>query len=234
MLNLAASLDSEDRLMTELNVEQARYNMVEQQVRPWDVLDQTVLDLFGRSPREDYVPAAYKNLAYADTEIPIGHDQVMLTPRLEGRILQALDVKPTDKTLVIGTGSGYLVSLLAQLCKEVVAVDINADFTAMAQKNLGDHGINNVTLETGDAARGWDKGAPYDAIVLTGSTPVLPDSIRESLAVGGRLFAVVGQAPVMEAMLIVRTGQASWSESDLFETELPPLTNAVQVPKFTF
>ena len=220
--------------MSELNVEQARYNMVEQQVRPWDVLDQAVLDLFARSPREDYVPDPCKNMAYADIEIPLGHGQVMLNPRMEGRILQALDLRPADKALVVGTGSGYLVSLLAQLCKEVVAVDSNGDFTAMAQKNLAAHGINNVTLETGDAARGWDKGAPFDAIVLTGSTPVLPDSIRESLALGGRLFAVVGQAPVMEARLIVRTGPQSWTESDLFETELPPLDNAVQTPKFEF
>jgi len=187
-----------------MNLEQARANMVEQQIRPWEVLDQAVLDLLYAVPREEFVPAALRNLAFADLELPIGEGERMMAPKVEARILQALALRKTERVLEVGTGSGYFTALLAHCAAHVHSLDIRPALAAFGRANLERHGIDNVTLEIGDGARGDPKRAPYDAIVLTGSTPVLPASLREQLAPGGRLFAVVGESTAMVARLINR------------------------------
>lgn len=217
-----------------MNHEQARFNMIEQQIRPWDVLDDTVLDILRQVPREDFVPAQYAGLAFADLEIPIGHDQSMLSPKLEARIVQSLELKKTDKVLEIGTGSGYMTALLAKLAGEVVSVDCVAEFTAAARQKLQQHGVYNVTLETGDAAQGWQAHAPYDVIVLTGSVPLLAEAFRQQLKPGGRLFAVVGEAPVMEATLVSSPAPHVYRTEKLFELCVPTLMNALQPERFIF
>jgi len=217
-----------------LNIEQARFNMIEQQIRPWDVLDSKILELMTAIPREAFVPAGYEGLAYADTEIPLGQGQVMLSPKVVGRMLQAANIDPLDIALEVGTGSGYLTALLAHGCRQVFSVDIDAKNSAQARKNLDSQGINNVTLEVGDAARGWDQSAPYDVIIINGSLPVLPETFQKSLNRGGRLVIIVGDVPVMEAILITRTGDNEWSSESLFETCIPPLVNASQPQRFTF
>lgn len=220
--------------MGELNFAVARHNMVEQQIRPWEVLDQRVLSLIDHSPREEYVPAQYRNLAYVDMNIPLGHDQVMMPPRLEARLLQELAVQPADKILEIGTGSGYMTSLLAALGAHVYSVEIIPELEAGARRSLDSHGVKNVTVEAGDGASGWDRHAPYDVILITGSLPLLPTAFKQSLALRGRMIAIVGHSPVMEAKLIQRLGSDSWTEVSLFETDLPPLINARQPESFVF
>ena len=218
----------------QLDVERARFNMVEQQIRPWEVLDPRVLDLLLRIRREEYVPARYRALAFADMEIPLGHGEKMLAPKIEARMLQELALAPGDRILEVGTGSGYMTALLASLGNHVYSVDIVPEFTQTAAAKLLAHGVANVTLETGDAARGWDRHAPYDAIVVTGSLPVLPDAFPKSLRPGGRLIAVVGEPPVMEAQLITCVAAGAYSTTGLFETCIPPLKNAVQPERFVF
>lgn len=215
-------------------VERARFNMVEQQIRPWEVLDQEVLDLLFAVRREEFVPAQYRSLAFVDMEIPLGHGETMLAPRLEARMLQELAVRPGDRILEIGTGSGYMTALLAKRGGHVTSVEIIPEFSAQAAARLEAHGITNVTLEVGDAARGWDRHAPYDVIVLTGSVPVLADAFQRSLNPGGRLLAVVGEAPVMEARLIVCAGSGACNALGLFETCIPALRNAPQPERFVF
>ena len=217
-----------------MGLEQARFNMIEQQIRPWDVLDQTVLDTIAQVPREAFIAARYQKLAYADTAVPLSHDQVMMHPIIEARMLQALQIQPTDNVLEIGTGSGYVTALLARLAHHVYSVDLYEDFTSQAGQTLDKLGIHNVTLETGDAAEGWDRHALYDAIAITGSLPELPENFKHSMNRGGRLFAVTGQAPVMEAVLIRRTGEHEWTREILFETDLPILVNARQPSTFVF
>ncbi len=217
-----------------MNLEQARFNMVEQQIRTWEVLDQQVLDLLFRVHREDYVPQQYRALAFADMEIPLGHDEKMLAPKMQARMLQELALKPGDNILEVGTGSGYMTALLASLGGHVCSVDIIPGFTRAAGAKLTAHGIANVTLETGDAARGWDRHAPYDAIVLTGSVPVLPQAFLKSLQPGGRLIAVVGEPPAMEARLITCVAAGAFDTVVLFETCIAPLKNALQLAKFVF
>jgi protein-L-isoaspartate(D-aspartate) O-methyltransferase len=211
-----------------MNLEQARTNMVEQQIRTWEVLDQDVLDLLYVVPREQFVPEKHRALAFSDMEIPIGEGQKMWQPKLEARVLQELGVHKTDRVLEVGTGSGYLTALLSHRAAHVYSVEINPALAAFGRANLERHGVDNVTLEVGDAARGWASHAPYDVIVLTGSTPVLPRAFLEQLAPGGRLFAVVGEAPAMRARLI------SSSTTDLFETVIAPLVNAEHAPRFRF
>ena len=218
----------------QLDVERARFNMVEQQIRPWEVLDQRVLDLLLRIRREEYVPPQYRALAFADMEIPLGHGETMLAPKIEARMLQELTLAPEDRILEVGTGSGYMTALLASLGRHVYSVDIIPEFTQTAGAKLHPHGIANVTLETGDAARGWDRHAPYDAVVLTGSVPVLPEAIPGSLRPGGRLIVVVGEPPVMEAQLITCIGGGAYSTTGLFETCIAPLRNALQPERFVF
>lgn len=217
-----------------MNFEQARFNMVEQQIRTWEVLDQQVLDLLFRVHREDYVPPQYRALAFADMEIPLGHGEKMLAPRMEARMLQELALRPADKILEVGTGSGYMTALLASLGGHVYSVDIIPEFPQAAGVRLTAHGIANATLETGDAARGWDRRAPYDAIVLTGSVPVLPAAFLKSLQPGGRLIAVVGEPPVMEARLITCVAAGAYDAVELFETCIAPLRNALQPERFVF
>ena len=175
-----------------MNVAQARFNMVEQQIRTWEVLDQQVLDLMGQVPREDFVPEAYRNLAFADTCIPLEHGQTMMLPRVEARMLQALQVAPTDRVLEVGTGSGFVTALLARLGGHVTSVEIHDSLQSGARAKLAAHAIENVDLYSGDASHGWERSAPYDVIAVTGSLPVLEESFQNSLAIGGRLFIIVG------------------------------------------
>ena len=216
-----------------MDFEKARYNMIEQQVRPWEVLDQDVLDLLATVHREDFVPEPYKRVALADVSIPIGHDEITMTPKAEARLLQSLLLSPSDHVLEIGTGCGYLTALLAHSARSVVSVDIHEDFSRGAAGKLADHHIDNVRLETGDAVNGWATRAPYDAIAVTGSVPVLTESFQSQLNVGGRLFVIVGESPVMEARLITRIGDQEWSSESLFETDLPPLVGAPKQEHFT-
>ncbi len=180
------------------------------------------------------MPPQYRSLAFVDMEIPLGHGETMLAPKLEARMLQELAVKPSDRILEVGTGSGYMTALLAKRGAHVTSIDIVAEFSAAAAAKLKAHDIINVTLEVGDAARGWDKLAPYDVIVLTGSVPVLAEDFQRSLKPGGRLLAVVGEAPVMMARLITRAGGGACSTAGLFETSIPELRNAPQPERFVF
>lgn len=216
-----------------MNLEQARFNMIEQQIRTWEVLDPIVLDLLQQVPREDFVPAAYKGLAFADLEIPLGHGQNMLSPKLEARMLQALGLKKTDNVLEIGTGSGYMTALLAKLAQQVYSVELIQELSHSAAQKLAAHGIANVTLEVGDGAHSWDAGS-YDAIVLTGSVPLLPEDFEAQLKPGGRLLAVVGEAPAMEAVLVTCVSPGVCRRTTLFETCIPSLNNAPQPERFRF
>jgi len=217
-----------------MNLEQARHNMVEQQIRPWEVLDQDVLDLLYAVPREEFVPPACRNLAFSDMEIPLGEGERMWAPKIEARALQALAPKRTDRVLEIGTGSGYLTALLAHRSAQVYSVEIRLALAAFGRANLERHGADNVTLATGDGARGLATWAPYDVIVLTGSTPVLPQAFLDSLAPGGRLFAVVGDAPIMSARIVTCTAPGTYRTAEIFETVLAPLVNCEQPARFRF
>ncbi len=220
--------------MNQSEIEQARFNMIEQQIRTWDVLDQRVLDVMKSVPREQFVPEHYRSLAFADTNIPLGHDQVMMAPKLEGRLLQALAITPDDSVLEIGTGSGYLTACLARLGKQVTSIDITADFTTAAAAKLEAQGISNVTLETLDAAEGIESEKRYDVIAVTGSLPLLQQQFQKNLAVGGRLFIITGSLPIMEANLITRVEENHWSSECLLETCIPPLLHAARPQAFVF
>jgi len=217
-----------------MNIEQARFNMIEQQIRPWNVLDQEVLDLLHVVKREQFVPATYQNLAFADVEIPLPGGDAMLAPKFEARILQDVGVRKHETVLEIGTGSGYMAALLAHRAAKVTTVEINPDNAALAKKNLANAGIHNVTVETGNGATGWDKGAPYDVIVISGALEVLPEAILQQLKVGGRVAAIVGQAPAMEASIITRTGENAYSKINLFETNVRYLSGAPVPSHFQF
>jgi protein-L-isoaspartate(D-aspartate) O-methyltransferase len=224
--------------MASMNFEQARFNMVEQQIRTWDVLDQDVLDLLYVVPREDFVPPAYRALAFTDMEIPIGANgasiERMMAPKMEARVIQEVALKKADRVLEVGTGSGYLTALLAHRAAHVTSVEINAEIAEFGRDNLARHGVENTTLETGDASRGWSRHAPYDVIVLTGSTPTLPPSVLAQLAAGGRLFAVTGDAPVMVAKLVTCSGPGLFASVELFDTVITPLVNAERPSRFEF
>lgn len=217
-----------------MDYEQARFNMVESQVRTWEVLDQKILSLLLKVKREDFVPPAYRSLAFVDMEIPLGHGEVMLAPKLEARMLQELGVQPTDVALEVGSGSGHMTALLATLAAKVHSVEIHPDLHAMAARNLRMADIDNVTLHVGNAAAGWKAQAPYDVILLTGSVPVLSEDFKRQLKVGGRLIAVVGKAPIMTARLIQRMADDAFSDSGLFETCIPSLRNCPQGETFVF
>lgn len=205
---------------------------MEQQIRPTDVLDQRVLDAISSTPREEFVPEKYQNLAYADIEVPLAHEQCMLTPIAEAKILQVLNIQPGDSVLEVGTGNGYLTAVISKLASRVESVEYYEDISDIARANLQKQGITNVALEVGDAAAGWDKNAPYDVIAITGSMPVLPDSFKHALKIGGRLFAIVGDSPVMECRLITRVSEQEWSEESLMETDVCCLVNVIQPQRF--
>ncbi len=217
-----------------LNFEQARFNMIEQQIRPAEVLDYRVLDTIAATPREDFVPEAFRELAFSDTNIPIGNGEVMMKPLMEARLLQALDVQPDDKVLEIGTGSGYFTALLARLGQSVDSVEIDPALLHQARTHLDAQGIGNARLIEGDGANGWDDGGDYDVIAITGSLPVLPESLKQKLRINGRLIAIIGTAPVMEVTLITRLSDDQWTSDALYETQLPPLRNAEQPQGFVF
>jgi len=217
-----------------MDIERARYNMIESQIRTWEVLDQRVLDTLSALRREAFVPERYRPLAFVDMEIPLGHGEVMLAPKLEARMLQELTLKDGDRVLEVGTGSGYMTALLASLAGHVYSVELHPDFSAAAAGKLAAHAIANATLEVGDAAQGWSRHAPYDAILLTGSVPVLPPRFRAQLRPGGRLLAVVGDPPAMTARLTTCVTDGAWNETGLFETCIAPLRNVLQPERFVF
>ena len=217
-----------------MNLEQARHNMVEQQIRTWEVLDQDILDLLYAVPREEFVPPAYRNLAFSDFEVPIGEGERMWAPKLEARVLQELAVQRSERVLEVGTGSGYLTVLLAHRAAQVYTVEIRPALAELGRANLARHGRDNVIAEVGDGALGYAKWAPYDVIVLTGSTPLVPQSVLDSLAPGGRLFAVVGDAPAMAARIFSCVAPGAFRSVDLFETVVAPLVNCAQPSRFQF
>ena len=217
-----------------MNIEQARFNMIEQQIRPWEVLDPQVLDLRFVVKREDFAPAAYRNLAFADMEIPIGSGQVMLAPRIEARLLQELGIQNTDKVLEIGAGSGYMAALLAARAEYVISIESRPELADFARQNLARAEVANVTVEVGNGINGWAQRGPYDAIVVSGSLPALPDALLKQLRVGGRLVAIVGKAPVMEAQLVTCSSEGIYNTINLFETVVPALDGAEARTGFSF
>ena len=211
---------------SQIDFEQARFNMIEQQIRPWEVLDTDVLDLLQEIHREDFVSDEHRGLALADLNIPLKHDQVMMTPKMEARLVQSLQIRDTESVLEVGTGSGYLTALMSRFARHVETIDIYGDFVAEAETRLKSYGIDNVELGEADFLGDWQFKTRYDLIVLTGSLPTLDSSIQENLSIGGRLFVVVGEAPVMEALLIKRIGESDYATEVVLETEIPVLVGA--------
>ena len=214
-----------------LNIELARHNMIEQQVRPWDVLDSRVLNVLSAVPRENFVPAAQRNLAFADLCLPLGRGEVMMKPVVEGRMLQAVSPLPGESVLEIGTGSGFVTACLAKLAGEVRSVEQHADFADAARTHLAAARIANAQVETADAVNAFDPAQMFDVIVVTGAVHALPQHWRDWLKPGGRLFAVIGDSPAQRAMLYTRGGDG-WSEQALFETDLPYLHHAEPPQRF--
>ena len=217
-----------------MNVEQARFNMIEQQIRTWEVLDPQVLELLFQVKREEFVPPLHRSLAFADLEIPLGRGEAMMQPKVEARILQELAIQPHETAYEVGTGSGYLTALLARRARHVTSAEIHPEFRGRAEQNLRAAGIVNVTLLEGDSARAPLAESAFDVIVLTGSTPILPKAFLDRLSPGGRLVAVVGDPPVMKAVLVRQPVAGSFQHVELFETLLRPLVNAAQPTRFRF
>lgn len=217
-----------------MNFEQARFNMIEQQIRPWEVLDPKVLHTLSVVKREDFVPQTYKALAFGDLEIPLGNGQAMLPPRVEARMLQEVGIKKSDKVLEIGTGSGYMAALLAALAEHVVTVEIQPELAETARQNFAKAGITNITIEVGNGAQGWSGRAPYDVIVVSGGLAELPQALLKQLRVGGRLVAIVGEAPVMNAQVVTCIADGTYSTVNIFETVVPLLSNAPAKAQFQF
>jgi protein-L-isoaspartate(D-aspartate) O-methyltransferase len=220
--------------MTAFDPERARHNMIEQQIRPWEVIDKRVLDTLQTVPREDFVPGGYRGLAFADIEVPIGHGETMLAPKIEAKLLQALAIRHTDRVLEIGTGSGYLTACLARLGGHVVTIDLHADFTEQARGRLSRLGIGNVEYLSGDAFSAEIPGAPFDAIAVTGSLSLPSERLEGLLNDGGRLFVVVGEPPAQEAQLVTRIREGVLRREGLFETVIQPLQNAPRPEAFVF
>ena len=217
-----------------MNLEQARFNMIEQQIRPWDVLDTEVLHLLSVVKREDFVPLAHKALAFVDMEIPLGHGQVMLAPRVEARMLQDAAVQKHEKVLEIGSGSGYMTALLAHRAQRVISLEINPELAAMARTNLQKAGIHNAEVRTVDGSVGAPAEGPFDVIVLCGSVAELPQNLLSNLKIGGRLVAIVGNEPIMRETLVTRTGEADFTSSQPWDTVVPRLLNFPEPSPFKF
>ncbi|MFL6675516.1 MAG: protein-L-isoaspartate O-methyltransferase family protein [Massilia sp.] len=217
-----------------MNIEQARFNMIEQQIRPWNVLDQDVLDLLHVVKREQFVPRGYETLAFADVEIPLPGGEAMLSPKIEARLLQEIMLKKHENVLLVGVGSGYLAALLAHKGRQVTAVEISPELKELAEKNLAKAAVTNATVELGNGAEGWTKGAPYDVIVIAGSLPVLPDAFLKQLKVGGRVAAIVGEPPVMSCNIITRVSDSAYDTVKVFETNIKALSGAPVPSHFEF
>jgi protein-L-isoaspartate(D-aspartate) O-methyltransferase len=217
-----------------MDFERARFNMVEQQVRPWEVLDVQVLDVLEQVHREDFVPVRYRKMAFADLSIPLAHAQSMMCPKVEGRMLQALGVREDESVLEIGTGSGFITACLSLMAKRVVSVEIFEELQDEAKLRLQEKYLHNVELFVGDVMRGWQPEQAHDVVVVTGSVPEVPAHFREWVNPGGRLFVVTGESPAMEARLLTRVGFSDWREESLFETDLIRLVHAEPPPEFTF
>ena len=221
-----------------MNTEQARFNMIQQQIRPWEVLDPEVLGLLAIVKREDFAPAAHKDLAFADVEVPLKKDakpsQTMLAPRIEARMLQALGIRNTDKVLEIGAGSGFMAALLAAKAEFVYTVEIDPELVELARKNLAQAGVANVSVDLGDAAQGWPLYTPYDVIVVSGSMAAIPPAMLAQLRIGGRAVAVVGRAPAMELQMVTRTAEDAFATTGVLETVLAPLDHAPAASDFSF
>lgn len=220
-----------------MNTELARFNMIEQQIRPWEVLDPAVLDLLATVRREDFVPAAYRALAFVDTQVPLPGGAAMLEPRVEARMLQELQLHRHEKALEIGTGTGFMAALMGHRAQQVFTLECDPALAAAAADNLRRAGVVNVKLRTvsaAEGARGLPGEAPFDAIVLSGSVAEVPRSLLQQLKTGGRLLAIVGDEPIMRARLFIRTGEAAWSATDLFDTVAPRLQGFDAGSRFTF
>ncbi|MDO8252404.1 MAG: protein-L-isoaspartate O-methyltransferase [Rhodoferax sp.] len=217
-----------------MNFEQARFNMIEQQIRPWDVLDASVLHLLSVVKREDFVPLAHKALAFADMEIPLGHGQCMLAPRVEARMLQDAAVQKHEKVLEIGAGSGYMAALLAHRAQRVISLEIIPELAAMARVNLQKAGIHNAEVRQFDGAKGTPAEGPFDVIMLSGSVAEVPQALLANLKVGGRLVAIVGEEPAMCATIVTRTGEADFKTSQPWDTVAPRLLNFPEPSHFHF
>ncbi len=217
-----------------MNFERARYNMVEQQVRTWEVLDNRVLDILENIEREDFVPVRYRKLAFADLNILLKFDQIMMKPVVEGRMLQAIELRQDETVLEIGTGSGFITACLARMAKHVVSVEIYAELSAAAARTLKEKEVHNLELFVGDAMSGWQPEQAHDVVVVTGSVRTVPEHFRGWVNPGGRLFIVNGDAPAMEAKLLTRLNASEWREESLFETDLPRLVNSERAPQFEF
>ncbi|MEY4436220.1 MAG: hypothetical protein RL175_1175 [Pseudomonadota bacterium] len=213
---------------------QARFNMVEQQIRPWQVLDTQVLNVLSHVQRELFVPQAYQALAYADTEIPLGHGETMLPPRVDARLMHDLQLTGSEKVLHIGTGSGYLAALLAGRAQRVVSLEINPELASNARNNLQRAGISHVDVRVADGSQGAASDAPFDAIVLGGSVSEVPQALLQQLQVGGRLIAIVGHEPVMVATLFTRTAENAWSSKALWDHTAPRLQGFTEPSRFKF
>jgi protein-L-isoaspartate(D-aspartate) O-methyltransferase len=217
-----------------MNFEQARFNMVEQQIRPWEVLDNRVLTLLENMQREDFVPVRYRKLAFADIAVPLDCGQVMMRPKIEARMLQSLEIAEDESVLEIGTGSGFITACLANLAKHVVSVEIFEDLHEEAGRKLKDKSIANAELHIGDVMNGWQPEQAHDVVVVTGSVPEVPEAFLGWVNPGGRMFVIRGESPAMEALLMTRLDATDWSVESLFETDLPALINSEQEPEFEF
>jgi protein-L-isoaspartate(D-aspartate) O-methyltransferase len=217
-----------------MDIKQARLNMIEQQIRPWEVLDQDVLNLLNEIHREEFIPDSYKDLSFADTRIPIGHEQTTMTPNVEARLLQSLTIKHDDSVLEIGTGCGYLTTLLAKSAKQVKSIDIFPDFINAAKDKIAKTGLTNTELKNCDAYTLFEQPVKFDVIVLTASLPTMDDRFLNLLNDGGRMFVIIGESPVMEACVFTKQNDSSWSQESLFETDLPALIGTEQKETFEF
>lgn len=215
-------------------IQNAQINMVKQQLRTGEVLDETILSLFETMPRHEFLPPNLQSFAYCDLQIELPHKQRMMTPLEEGKLLQALALKKTETVLEVGTGTGFLTALLSKLCKQVISIDYFPDFTEAAKKKLANHHCTNVELLTGDASRGWLEKAPYEVIVFTGSLEELEETQRLQLLPGGRLFAVIGKEPVMQGQVHHLDHNGNWHSQLIFETNIPPLINPLKPKDFVF